>query len=138
MDDIKIPIADLTGIPFLDRGRDYRVGLDCWGLVMEVYRRLGVKLPNYLINCEDVDAINDTYQKEKLLWIPTDKPEFPDIIALRFNESKMNHVAVYIGNGEFLHARSRSNSSIESLNHVYWKRAVEGFYKWGGFINDNR
>lgn len=37
---------DLIGVPFKMRGRDTD-GLDCYGLVMELYKRLGIELTDY-------------------------------------------------------------------------------------------
>lgn len=42
-----IDYDDLIGIPFINGGRDRNKGFDCYGLVMEVYRRCGIALPEY-------------------------------------------------------------------------------------------
>ena len=39
--------ADLIGVPFLNKGRDVKKGLDCYGLVKEVYKRHGINIPEY-------------------------------------------------------------------------------------------
>ena len=36
-----INFTDLIGVPFVNRGRDATYGLDCYGLVKEVYKRYG-------------------------------------------------------------------------------------------------
>ena len=41
---------DLIGVPFVDGGRDAKSGLDCWGLVKEVFRRQGYEVPDYHIS----------------------------------------------------------------------------------------
>lgn len=41
-----IDYEDLIGIPFVNHGRDRAVGFDCYGLVMEMYRRLVLTSPN--------------------------------------------------------------------------------------------
>ena len=40
-------ISDLIGVPFVSRGRDPKIGLDCWGLVMEIGRRMGKNIPDF-------------------------------------------------------------------------------------------
>ena len=42
-----IDYSDLIGVPFKNQGRDKNIGLDCYGLVMEVYKKLGIQLPEY-------------------------------------------------------------------------------------------
>jgi len=124
-----INIADLVGKPFKSGGRgpdEY----DCYGLVIEIYRRLGIEIPNYTVNALDFRAVNAIYQEGKKLWILVDKPEILDILAIKFNSPVINHVAVYLGNHQFIHARQGSNSCIESTENIYWKRAIKGYYRW--------
>jgi len=42
----RAPWKDLLGVPYVERGRDPAIGLDCLGLVMEFYRRAGVAFPD--------------------------------------------------------------------------------------------
>jgi cell wall-associated NlpC family hydrolase len=130
-----IKISDLIGIPFKNRGRGPEE-YDCYGLVQEIYRRCGIDIPDYTVNALDFMAVNAVYQENKKIWIPTERPEFPDVLAMKFNSPLVNHVGVYLGNHQFVHAREGSNSCIESTEHVYWKRAIVAYYKWSG-LNDH-
>lgn len=125
----------MIGKPFKNGGRGPEA-YDCWGLVREIYRRLGVALPEYLVDCFDIDAIHGIYQKERhgAPWLAADRPRFPDLAVFRFNSPVVNHVGVYLGGREFIHARQGANVCIESLEHIYWKRAIESYYRWGGEI----
>ncbi len=40
----RLRFSDLLGVPYLHRGRDPCVGLDCLGVLLEVYHRLGIEL----------------------------------------------------------------------------------------------
>jgi cell wall-associated NlpC family hydrolase len=43
----------LIGIPYLEKGRDPKIGLDCWGLFRVFYQEfMGIELPSFA----------DTYQ----------------------------------------------------------------------------
>lgn len=55
---------DLIGVPFMWGGRDPAVGLDCWGLFMEVQRRFGFAVPDVDIYCADVLTIHRTAQRQ--------------------------------------------------------------------------
>ena len=39
-----IDVNDLLGVPYIDNGRDIESGLDCYGLALEVEKRLGKHL----------------------------------------------------------------------------------------------
>ena len=43
----EIQYADLIGVPFKNLGRDVKSGLDCYGLVVEIYRRCGKEIGEY-------------------------------------------------------------------------------------------
>ena len=121
---------DLIGIPFVDRGRDPKVGLDCFGLAKEVFRWHGIDLPEFWIACEDASQINRTVGEEKKSgrWARLEKPEVPCLIVLRFNAYKWNHVGVYIGSGRMIHTARKTGGRIERLDHPYWRQRIEGYY----------
>ena len=124
---------DLIGIPFIDGGRDVASGLACWGLVLEVFKRAGVALPDYQIGCHDTDAIGAAVEGERLLgrwrhWHAHDAP-VPSLVAIRFNSPLIvNHTGVYIGGGRFLHTRELTGVAVERIDSPSWKRRIEGFY----------
>lgn len=133
---IEICIADLIGVPFCDRGRDPKVGLDCWGLCRVIYERLGITLPMYHIGCFEPELISQVFESEKIaLLTQVTNPSFPNFVAMKFNSSVVNHIGIYIGNKQFIHARQGSNVSIESVEHLYWKRAIQGYYEWSGKVD---
>ena len=124
---------DLIGIPFVDGGRDPRIGLDCWGLVLEVFRRAGVTLPDYQIGCHQTEAIGVAVEGERLKgrwrhWHAFDAPA-PSVIAIRFNSPLLvNHTGVYIGGGRFIHTRELTGVAIERVDAPSWRHRIEGFY----------
>ena len=70
--------------------------LDCWGLVIEFYRReLGIELDDYT----DF-SIKDGYEKEKrrggFMEVSGSEAEKGDVIAF-FRHGQIFHVAVYLG-----------------------------------------
>ena len=122
--------ADLIGVPFANRGRDPKTGLDCYGLAMEVFKRQGIELPEFWISCEDASRINETVGTEKAngRWARIERPKAPCIIVLRFNNHQWNHVGVYIGSGKMLHTARKTGVRIERLDHPYWRQRIEGYY----------
>ena len=59
-----IDYSDLIGVPFKNRGRDKNTGLDCYGLVMEVYKKIGIQLPEYYADWNNAEKINGIIQQE--------------------------------------------------------------------------
>ena len=54
-----INYTDLIGVPCVNRGRDAELGLDCYGLVKEVYKRNGTDIPEYDTDYNDMERINE-------------------------------------------------------------------------------
>lgn len=134
--------TDLIGIPFANRGRDVKSGLDCYGLVREVYRKNGIELPEYNADYDDKEKINElmdfaTHSKSVWRKVEGNNIPVPCVIAMRFNVPKgyVNHAAVYIGAGKFLHIRENAGSCIEKINSPMWKMLIEGFYEYIGDRN---
>lgn len=128
-----LDIDDLVGIPFVDGGRDPREGLDCWGLVREVFARASIALPDYHIGCHDVDAIGVAVAGERLLgrwrsWNAHDVP-VPAVVAIRFNSPfVVNHTGVYVGAGRFIHTREKVGVCVERIDSPMWRHRIDGFY----------
>jgi peptidoglycan DL-endopeptidase CwlO len=77
------------GIPYLWGGASPATGFDCSGLVMYVYAQLGILLPHYAAA---------QYQ----LGTPVDRSQLQPGDLVFFDA--LNHVGIYIGNGQFVHA----------------------------------
>jgi cell wall-associated NlpC family hydrolase len=95
-------------------GRKYPF-LDCWGLVIEFYRReLGIELDDYT----DF-SIKDGYEKERSCFYEIEPPhyEFGDVIAF-FRHGLIFHVAVYLGKGEMLHTGLNRHARVEKIKSM--------------------
>jgi cell wall-associated NlpC family hydrolase len=80
----------LAGVPYRYGGADPDVGFDCSGLVFYVYGRLGVTLPR-----------RAHAQHRAVRRIPVDAVEPGDLV---FFATPKDHVGLYLGAGEFVHA----------------------------------
>lgn len=128
-----IDYTDLIGIPFKNRGRD-RSGLDCYGLVQQVYKKCGVDVPEYYADFNDAEKINALVKEHTQghPWKRISEPVVPCLIALRFGSAVVNHTAVYIGAGKFLHTRDKVGVCVDRLSNPAWRRVVVGFYEYVG------
>lgn len=131
-----INIRDLLGIPFTNRGRTLD-GLDCYGLVMEVYKKFDITLPEYNADFDDTENITKIIRKqmrEDKLWKRLDKPKTPCVVAIRYGVPRpmVNHCGVYIGDGLFMHTRSKTGAVIEHIDSPMWRNLIVGFYEYRG------
>ncbi len=84
------------GVPYKWGGTDPSVGLDCSGFVQLVFSDLGVRLPRVSID-----------QSRAGSAVPSmDQAQPGDLVFWRGTGSRPNHIGIYAGNGQFLHAPS--------------------------------
>jgi len=113
-----IPPPDLEALvtPYL--GARYRLGatgpreFDCSGLVVRVYRELGVELPR--TSAAQFEALE-----------PVDEPRPGDLVFFGFRGTGVDHVGIYLGEGRFVHA-SVKGVVIEDLGLPWYRRAYRG------------
>ncbi len=105
-------------IPYRWGGTD-RNGLDCSGLIREVYQKIGIILPH--------KAEYQYYQGEK---VPLDEiiPSDTIFFAKYPSSSRVNHVGLYLGEGLFIHAcRKDKKVVINDLNNdSYFQKRLIG------------
>ncbi len=105
-----------VGAPYKFGGESLRHGIDCSAFVQKIYRKFHINLPRtaeeqYLAAGVPVSVKH--LQPGDLLFFHT------------MNYAKVTHVAIYIGNGKFIHAAGRkSGVKISRFTRYYWKRFV--------------
>ena len=120
-------IDGLIGVPFVDGGREVKTGLDCWGLVMEVYRRQGIELPDYTISAMSAKDIAKAMADNEKSWKKLDAPKTPCLVVIRLAHAGWaNHAGVYLGEDKFIHAYIKTGVCIDRVRH--WRSRVVGFY----------
>ncbi|HSW13307.1 MAG TPA: C40 family peptidase [Solimonas sp.] len=103
-------------------GRPYRYGgstpdgFDCSGLVQYVYAQSGVKLPR---SSRDQSEIGDD--------IDLDDAQPGDLLFYSFGGGRIDHVALYLGDGQAVHAPASGRQVIVApVAQKYWmKKFVE-------------
>ena len=96
-----------VGNPYVWGGTSLTNGVDCSGFTMKVYEKFGVALPHYS---------GSQAQMGKAVSSSEMRPA--DLIFYTDSKGKVNHVAMYIGNGQVVHAASRrSGIKISTWNY---------------------
>jgi cell wall-associated NlpC family hydrolase len=111
------------GIPYRRYGRDIVLdgGLDCWGLVREVYKNeLNIELPSFAGEYEAdrkrvyFDSINRVFLREAVDWMRVDEAQEFDIAALaRFGV--VYHTGIALNAQKMLHLENRAGSCVETF-----------------------
>lgn len=88
-----------SSMPYLWGGNGHG-GFDCSGLVVYLYRHLGVNLPRT--------------SREQYAYLPPvrDRVRVGDLLFFSSSGKKVDHVAIYIGGGLMLHASGRRGQVV--------------------------
>jgi len=101
----------LVGAPYRYGGMTPK-GFDCSGLVLYSYRQAGVALPH-------------STDQQRHLGKPVQRSELRpgDLVFFNQQGKKHGHVAIYVGNGEMVHAPSSGKHvRRDRLDSPYWKK----------------
>lgn len=96
------------GLPYTWGGRS-SFGYDCSGFVQMLYRQTGVYLPR--------DS-KDQAQWDGFKVISTDDLAPGDLIFFGLNESKIQHVGMYVGKNQFIHATVAENAPYIHISYL--------------------
>ncbi len=99
-------------------GRPYRYGgatpegFDCSGLIQYIFAQSGIRIPR-------------TTLEQRAIGIEIDEDDtLPgDLLFYRFGSGRVDHVALYLGDGEAIHAPASGRSIIvASVDLKYWRK----------------
>lgn len=122
---------EYLGIRYRFGGSSPETGLDCSGLVQNVFRNaLGLDLPR---TARDMARLGDKVGMNDL------KPG--DLVFFNTMRRAFSHVGIYLGEGRFLHAPARGGEvRIEEMDKSYWLKRFNGARRLvpetGGPISD--
>lgn len=101
------------GVKYKYGGNTHK-GVDCSGLVVEVYRSaMGIKLPR-----------TSSAQQQYCQSIKKSELTSGDLLFFATGKKKksVTHVGIYIGNGKMIHSSSSHGVIISGINEAYYKR----------------
>lgn len=114
--DVRIDLCEyalqFVGNPYVWGGTSLTKGADCSGFVLSVYKKYGFELPHYSksqSNCGTEISYKDA-QPGDLLFYGSSK-------------STISHVAIYIGDGQIVHANDEKTGII--VSNAYYRTPVK-------------
>lgn len=105
------------GIRYRFGGASPETGLDCSGLVLNVFRNaVGLDLPR---TAREMSRLGDKIGRQDL------KPG--DLVFFNTMRRTFSHVGIYLGDGKFVHAPARGGKvRLESISDRYWAQRFNG------------
>ncbi|MDX2129285.1 MAG: C40 family peptidase [Chloroherpetonaceae bacterium] len=104
-------INQYLGTPYRYGGEKF-TGMDCSGFVMRVYQdAIKLKLPR---TSSAMAQFGEFVSQTKL--------KFGDLVFFRIKSSKISHVGIYIGEGEFVHSSSSLGVTVSKLSDKYYQK----------------
>lgn len=124
-----ISYSDLIGIPYKFNGRD-KSGMDCYGLVLEMFKRNNVTLPDYLYEDDSDATITKLISDNVEFAVELERPE--PYCAVLFRQHKFGtHMGVVLPDlSHFIHCSTGRNVAVEKLGSMRWYSKIMGYYKW--------
>ena len=119
---------DFMGTRYRLGGSSQDTGLDCSGLIKQIWQRLGL-----------VDLPHQAAKMAKL-GVPVQLRDIQvgDLVFFNTTGKQNSHVGVYIGDGRFVHASSVLKKVTEnSLSERYYQKTFNGIRRLAGFDSAN-
>lgn len=112
---------DSIGVPYKWGGSTPQRGFDCSGLMSYIHKNaLGMKIPR-----------TAAQQRDKSRTITYSQLQPGDMLFFK-TSSKSNHVGIYIGDRQFVHAPSGGKQvKIATMDSSYWHKR---FVKFGTYL----
>ena len=106
---VVVTAMQMVGVPY-QWGGSTPQGFDCSGLVQYAYANAGRRLPRTAAAQMDASAP-----------LTLERAEAGDLLFFR-DGSRTSHVAIYLGQGRFVHAPSTGGQvSVDSFGNAYWR-----------------
>ncbi len=112
-----VEALSLIGTPYRYSGEDPAGGFDCSGLMSFIFKdALGEDIPH---SAAQLFHWGSTVDRQDL--------QAGDLLFFSTHHGRISHVALYIGNGQFVHApNTGATVRIDRLDSSYWQRAFRG------------
>lgn len=125
--------ADLIGAPFLEKGRGPN-GYDCYGVYLEVNRRLGKEVPDLssVAIAQTELIVRKITEARRLFGKITDAARPGDLVLIRNRPDQARHIGVAVCRCFFLEVCDRIGIHRSRLDDPTWSQLIEGVYRYAG------
>lgn len=121
--------SDLIGKQFAYGGRG-PFEYDCYGLCIEIYRRMEIELPEFG-SSPSSSWIHRHILEAQPLFDELKKPEPFCLVTFKTRPPYTSHIGVVLEHAnQFIHIQQKSCVVIERLDALMWKNRITGFYSY--------
>ena len=114
--DVRVDLCEyaleFVGNPYVWGGTSLTKGADCSGFVLSIYKKYGIELPHY-------SKSQSNYGKE----INYKDAQPGDLLFYGSSKSTISHVAIYLGDGQIVHANDEKTGII--VSNAYYRTPVK-------------
>lgn len=124
--DIAKEAQNYLGTPYVWGGNSLTGGIDCSGLVQQIYRKFGISVPRVTYDQIRVgkQVAYEELQAGDMVFFDTDR-----------SIAGPDHVGIYLGDGLFIHApRPGSSVKIDNMASSYYSSRYMGGRRHGGIV----
>ncbi|MFO7601747.1 MAG: C40 family peptidase [Candidatus Desulfacyla sp.] len=105
-------VKEYIGTPYRWGGSSEK-GMDCSGFVRHIYSKTS--------NLDLPHSSQQQYSLPIMEKVPKEDLRTGDLIFFSLKGKRVNHVGIYLDDGDFIHAGRQSGVTISSLDNQYWK-----------------
>ncbi|MEE9446181.1 MAG: C40 family peptidase [Cocleimonas sp.] len=98
-------------------GKSPHTGFDCSGLMQYAYQKANIQLPR---------TTTEQYKKTQRIQLTNLRVGDLIFFKTRRTRQRVNHVGIYMGGGNFIHAPRRGRPVSVSKLNKYWRKKVVG------------
>ena len=125
-------INALIGVPFVSAGRSPSLGMDCWGLAMEVFKRFGIRLPDFTVDAFAFKQIDELVHEAigHPAWEKVASPvnsDVPLVVLMKMHPVYVTHAGVLIKDGRVIHTMEDTGVIISKVSTL--RKTIEGYYR---------
>lgn len=129
---------ELLGVPYAHRGRDAAAGLDCWGVVAELYRACGVEVPDLVAieqdRTDDPEVLEYWLGAYAHLFAEVPRTELlpGDLLALQGIRDHWSHAAVVLDRTWSLHTTRTTGVIRQRTSTLVLLPQLHSVRRWVG------
>ena len=120
---------DLLGKRF-EYGAEGPDNFDCFNLAREIYKRIGIELPQYA-HPSEASLISQVVMEGKQLFEELEKPEPYCLALFMVKPPYVTHIGVVLeDSNRFIHIMEKCSVCVERLDSLQWNRKIRGYYRY--------
>ncbi len=124
---------DLLGMPYVENARMGDGGIDCYGLVLELRRRIGRPIPDIYNPEGGQEACGRIFAAHLHEWQELGRP-VPGSVALIRLGRRFSHCAYVLNQDYIVHTWEESGGVVKERISD-WRHRIVGFYDYVGERN---